>query len=378
MNFELSDEIRMIKDAATAFSKKELAPNAAETDQKHIFPREALKKLSNLDFMGLLTPDKYGGMGYGYDAMVAVMEEIAKGCVATAGTFSVHLTTQFMIQAYGSDELKERFLPQMTSGKKIGALSITEPEAGSDISAISAKVEMVDGKYVINANKIFVTTAGEADIYLVGVKTNPELKHKGVSILIVEKGAEGFKFGKVENKMGYGGSPTGELIFSNCIVPRENILWEEGKGFEMLMGALDRGRISVGAIGLGVAQAAYEAALSYTKARKQFGRSICKFQGIQWMLSDMAIMISASRLLLYQAADLANKGKPFTKEASMAKCFATDSAMSVTTDAVQLLGGYGYIKDYPVERYMREAKIFQIVEGTNQIQRNIIANELLK
>lgn len=378
MNYELSEEIRMIKESAREFSKKELAPNAAETDEKKIFPQKALKKLSNLDFMGLLTSSEYGGMGYGYDAMVAVMEEIAKGCVATAGTFSVHLTTQYMIQAYGADELKERFLPQMTSGKKIGALSITEAEAGSDIAEMSARAEMIDNNYIINGNKIFVTTAGEADIYLVGVKTDTGLKHKGISIFIIEKGTKGFKFGKVEKKMGYGGSPTGELVFNNCVVPKENILWEEGKGFKMLMGALERGRISVGAISLGIAQAAYEAALSHTKKRKQFGLPICNFQGVQWMLSDMATLISASRLLLYQAAELANKGKPFTKEASMAKCFTTDSAMRVTTDAVQLFGGYGYIKDYPVERYMREAKIFQIVEGTNQIQRNIIAGELLK
>jgi alkylation response protein AidB-like acyl-CoA dehydrogenase len=378
MDFELDDEIRMVQESVAEFSKKELAPNAAEIDKTHTFPRKAWKKLCKLDCMGLLTSEEYGGMEYGYDALVAVMEELSKGCVATAGTYCVHITTQFMIQHFGSDELKKRFLPQMTSGKKIGAISISETEAGSDIAAMCSTAEKDGDNYILNGNKIFVTTAGEADIYLIMVKTNPELKHKGISTIIVEKGAEGFKFGKIEDKMGYGGSPTGELIFTNCAVPKENLIGEEGQAFTMLMAALDRGRISVGTIGLGIAQAAYEAALAHTKEREQFGRPISKFQGIQWMLADMATKISASRLLLYKAADLANKGKPFVKEASMAKCFATDAAMEVTTDAVQLFGGYGYTKDYPVERYMREAKIFQIVEGTNQIQRNIIARELLK
>jgi alkylation response protein AidB-like acyl-CoA dehydrogenase len=210
------------------------------------------------------------------------------------------------------------------------------------------------------------------------LKTDSGLKHRGISTFIVEKGTAGFKFGKLEKKMGYGGSPTGELIFSACRVPEANRLGEEGQGFAMLMEALDRGRISVGAISIGIAQVAFESAIKHVKEREQFGRKIGSFQGIQWMLADMATQISASRLLLYQAAFLADQGKRFTQEASMAKCFATDTAMRVTTDVVQLFGGYGYIKDFPVERYMREAKIFQIVEGTNQIQRNIIAKELLR
>ncbi len=377
MDFELGDEIRMIQKAAREFSEKELAPNAAETDEKKIFPRNAWEKLSALDFGGLLTPEKYGGMGYGYDAMVAVIEELAKGCIAIAGTYCVHLTAQFIILHYGTEEQKNRFLPVMTSGEKIGALAITELDAGSDISALKTGAELIDDKYVINGEKIFITTAGEAGLYLVLVKTDPGLKHKGNSTIIVEKDTPGFKIGKIENKMGYGGSPTGELIFNKCAVPEKNRIGEEGQGFQMFMDALDRGRISVGTIGLGIAQAAYEAALKHVKEREQFGRSLSSFQGIQWMLADIATQLSASRLLLYLAASLADKGKRFTKEASMAKCFATDAAMNVTTDAVQLFGGYGYMKDFPVERYMREAKIFQIVEGTNQIQRNIIAKEIM-
>ena len=378
MDYELDQETKMIKTAVAEFSKKELAPNAAETDRSHIFPKTAWNKLSKLDCMGLLTAEKYGGLSYGYDAMVGVMEELSKGCVATAGTYCVHLTTQYLLQTFGSEELKDRYLHRMTTGEIIGAISISDPEAGSDIASMCSSAEKVGDKWVLNGNKIFVTTAGEADIYLILVKTSPEKKHRGMSIIVVEKGMNGFKFGKIEEKMGYSGSPTGELLFSNCAVPVSNLLGEEGQGFNMLMGALDRGRISVGAIGLGIAQASYEAALAYTKKRQQFGRSLNEFQGIQWMLADMAMWISASRLLLYQAADLANKQKQFTKAASMAKCYATDTAMRVTTDAVQLFGGYGYTKEYPVERYMREAKIFQIVEGTNQIQRNIIAKEILK
>ncbi len=378
MDFEIDREVRMIQKSIAEFSKKELAPYAAGIDETHTFPRKAWEKLSKLSCMGLLTDEHYGGMGYGYDAMVAVMEELGKGCVATAGTYSVHLTTQYMIQKYGSEELKKRFLPKMTSGEKIGAISISEPQAGSDVSALSATAEINGSNYLINGTKIFVTTAGEADIYLVMVKTKSKDKHKGISAIIVEKGTEGFAFGKLENKMGYCGSPTGELIFKNCVVPKNNLIGEEGRAFPMLMDTLDRGRISVGATALGIAQAAYETALKHTKERHQFGSALCKFQGIQWMLAEMATKISASRLLLYKAADFANKKKPFIKEASMAKWFATDSAMYVTTEAVQLFGGYGYTKDYPVERYMREAKIFQIVEGTNQIQRNIIAKQLLK
>jgi alkylation response protein AidB-like acyl-CoA dehydrogenase len=377
MDFELSDEIRMIQETARKFSENELAPNAGEADAKEIFPREAWKKLSELGFAGLLTPEEYGGLGLNYVSMVAVTEELGKGCIATAGTYSVQLTTQYLILKYGSEEQKRWLLPPMASGNKIGALAITEPNAGSDIASIRSKAEVVDDNYVINGTKIFITTAREADLYLVLVKTDQTLKHKGISTFVVEKGTSGFEFGKLENKMGYRGSPTGELIFTDCVVPKNQRIGEEGQGFAMVMDGLDRGRISVGAIALGIAQVSFEATLKHVKEREQFGHAIGSFQGVGWMLSDMAMQISASRLLLYQAAFLADQEKRFTKEASMAKCFATDTAMRVTTDSVQLFGGYGYIKDFPVERYMREAKIFQIVEGTNQIQRNVIASELL-
>ena len=378
MDFELSEETRMIQETARKFSENELAPNAGEMDEKEIFPRDAWKKLSELGFAGLLIPEEYGGLGLDYVTMIAVIEEFGRGCVGIAGTYSVHLTTQYMILKYANEEQRRWLLPLMASGVKIGSLAITESNAGSDISAIRCRAEKIDDSYLINGTKIFITTAKEAEIYLVLARTDPNSKHKGISTFIVESGTPGFEFGKLENKMGYRASPTGELIFTDCTVPMEQRLGKEGQGFAMVMDGLDRGRLSVGAISIGIAQVSFETALKYVKERKQFGQTISSFQGIQWMLSDMAMEISASRLLLYNAASLADNGKRFVKEASIAKCYATDMAMKVTTDAVQLFGGYGYIKEFPVERYMREAKIFQIVEGTNQIQRSIIARELLK
>lgn len=378
MDFELNEKAQMIQEMAREFSRNELAPNAGEVDEKEIFPRDAWKKLSELGFAGLLTPKEYGGLGLDYVTMVAVMEEFGKGCIATAGTYSVHLTTQYMILKFGNEEQRRWILPLMTSGEKIGALSITEPDAGSDISSMRSQANLINDKYIINGTKIFVTTAKEADIYLVLVKTDPSLKHKGISTFIIQKGIPGFEFGKLEDKMSYRGSPTGELIFSDCPVPKEHRLGQEGQGFVMIMDALDRGRISVGAIALGIAQVAFETALKHLKEYEQLGHPSSSIQSNQWMLSDMAMEISASRLLLYNAALLADKGKRFTKEASMAKCFSTDTAMHITTDLIQFFGVYGCTMELPMERYMRETKIFQIVEGTNEIQRNIIARELLK
>lgn len=378
MDFELGKETKMIQDAARKFSKKVLEPNASEADEKEIFPRNEWAKLSELGFAGLITPEEFGGSGSDYKTMVAVMEEIGKGCVATAGTYSVHLTIQSLLTNYGSEEQKKRYLPHMVSGEKIGAMALTESDAGSDLTPIKSEAVLKGNNYTINGNKIFITSAGEASIYIVFARVNAESKKENLTAFIVEKGTNGFEFGKLEDKMGYRGSPTGELLFRDCIVSEENMIGEIGDGFKMVLNGLNYGRISVGAIALGIASAAYERCIKYVKERKQFGKSIGSFQGIQWMLADMATSISASRLLLYQAASMADKGERFIKEASMAKCYASDTAMSVTTNAVQLLGGYGYLKDYIVERHMREAKIFQIVEGTNQIQRTTIGRELLR
>jgi len=377
MDFDLNEEQRMIQETVRKFSEKELAPKAGERDEKELFPDEAWLKLSELGLAGLLTDAKYGGMGLDCTTLVIVMIELAKGCIATAGTYSVHTTVQFILQTYCTEEKKGEILPDLASGSRIGALAITEPNAGSDISSMTTQAVPHGAGYILSGNKIFITSGGVADLYIVFAKTDKELKHKGISALILEKGTPGFTFGKKENKMGYRGSPTVELAFDSCKVPGTDLIKNEGDGFYIVMSALDRGRITVGSMGLGVAEAAHIAALRYVKEREQFGQKIASFQGIQWKLADMEMNLSAARLLLFQAAFLADKEMPFTKEASIAKCFATDMAMQVTTEAVQVYGGYGYIKDYPVERYMREAKILQIVEGTNEIQRNIIAKEIL-
>ena len=379
MEFNLSDEQKMIQETAKKFSDRELAPNAGEIDETEKFPREAWNKLSNLGFPGLPVPKKYGGLGLDYVTVVLVMEELARGCMATAGTYSVHLTTEYLVSAYGSIEQKKTLLPQMAEGNRIGALAITEPNAGSDAASILTRAKKHDdGSYIINGSKIFITTGGEADFYVVYVKTEPELKHKGISAFIIDKNQKGLSYGKKERKMGYGGSPTRELIFEDCIASSSSILGDENRGFNMVMRGMDRGRITVGAGAVGIAQAAFDAARAYALKREQFGRSIADFQGIQWKFADMIMGIEAARLLIYKAAYLASKSLPFTKESAMGKCYASDVAMRVTTEAVQILGGYGYTKDYPLERHMRDAKILQIVEGTNEIQRNIISKDIFE
>lgn len=377
MDFYLSEEQKMIQETARKFARNELAPKAGEIDAKQQFPRDAWDMLSELGFAGLTVSEDFGGSGMDYLTLAMVMEEIAGGCMATGGTYSVHLTTEYLVSAFGSAEQKKQFLPAMAQGKIIGALVLTESNAGSDAASIAMSAVRNEDHYILNGNKIFITTGGEADLYVVYAKTTPEAKHKGISAFLVEKERLGLSYGKKENKMGYGGSPTRELIFEACRVPASNRLGDEGEGFSMVMRGLDQGRITVGASAVGIAQAAFDAALSYSRKREQFGQAICEFQGLQWKFADMIMAIEAARLLIYKAAFLASNSRSFSKEASIAKCFATDVCMKVTTEAVQIFGGYGYMKDYPVERHMRDAKILQIVEGTNEIQRNVIARELL-
>jgi len=352
MDFELNDEQRMTQETARKFSEKELAPYAGEIDAKEEFPRRAWRKLSELGFAGIAIPEAFGGLGMDYISVV-------------------------LLSAYGSFEQKERFLPSMAEGNAIGALCVTEPNAGSDVASMVSMAMKEEGGYVIGGSKLFITTGGEADLYLVYAKTDKTRGHKGISAFIIEKNCAGLSYGKKEKKMGYGGSPTREIILENCRVSRANLLGTEGSGFYMVMAGLDRGRITIGAMAVGVAQAATDVAVRYAQQREQFGRPISRFQGIQWKLADMVMGVEAARLLVYKAANLASQQRPFTKAASMAKCFASDIAMQATIEAVQILGGYGYMKDYRVERHMRDAKFLQIVEGTNEIQRNIIARELL-
>jgi alkylation response protein AidB-like acyl-CoA dehydrogenase len=334
--------------------------------------------MARLGLTGLLTPTEFGGAGATRLTAAMVAEGISKGCAGSGAALAVHLMVQTLIHRFGLPEQQQRWLPSLASGEQLAAFSLTEPGAGTDAAALITRAEPDGEDYVVNGNKVFVTSGGEADLYAVMVRTGGP-GPGGISTLMIPKGARGFHFGKKEQKMGLGASPTMELIFEDCRVPRENLLGgEEGIGFKVAMTALDGGRISVGASAVGVAQAALDHAIAYAKEREQFGKPIGQFQGIQFMLADMAAEIEASRLLVYQAADLMDKGMPSTGKAAIAKRFATDACMRVTTDAVQIFGGYGYLKDFPVERLMRQAKILQIVEGTNQIQRVIIARELLK
>ncbi len=377
MEFELDPKRKMIQETVRKFSQTELALMAAEIDEKGVFPRQNWEKIGKLKLAGLMIPKQYGGIGLDYTALVAVMEELAAGCMATAGTYTVHVMVGNLINAYGNQLQREKYLPEMAQGIRIGAVSITEANAGSDVAAMTTTA-MLDGEtYVVNGTKIFVTTGGEADIYVIFAVTDKGAGRNGISALIVEKGTQGFIFGKKEEKIAYGGSPTMELIFEECKVPRGNLIRKEGDGFLMLLRGLNGGRISIGAMAVGIARAAYETALGYVKTRVQSRHQNSNFQGIHWVLADMAIRIEASRWLNYRAAFLADRNQPFVKEASMSKCFATDTAMWVANEAVQILSKDGVTKEFPVERYMREAKILQIVEGTNEVQRNAIVKELL-
>jgi alkylation response protein AidB-like acyl-CoA dehydrogenase len=359
------------------FARRTLVPRAAELDESGEFSWDNFREMAGLGLTGLLTPVEYGGSAASRLTAAMVAEGIAKGCAGTGASLAVHLMVQTLIDRFGLPEQKQRWLPLLASGERLAAFSLTEPGAGSDAASLITRAQLDGDAYVVNGTKVFVTSGGEADLYAVMVRTGGP-GASGISTLMIEKGAKGFHFGKKEQKMGFGASPTMELIFEDCRVPRENLLGgQEGIGFKVAMSALDGGRISVGAAAVGVAQAAFDHALAYAKEREQFGKPIGQFQGIQFMLADMAAEIEASRLLVYQAADLMDKGVPSTAKAAMAKRFATDACMRVTTDAVQIFGGYGYLKDFPVERLMRQAKILQIVEGTNQIQRVIIARELM-
>jgi acyl-CoA dehydrogenase len=378
MAFELSEEQEQLRRTVAKFAEKELAPIAAEADEKGEFHREIYEKLADLGLLGIPCPEEYGGAGLDYSTYVIVIEEIAKHCLATAVGLAVQGLPQIMIGLFGDEEQKKKYLAPLASGKKLGAFALTEPNAGSDAASLKTSAVLDGDGYVLNGTKVFITHGGVAEVYLVMAKTDPSKGPRGISSFIVEDGAPGFSCGKTEKKMGLRASPTRELIFENCRVPRRNLVGKEGDGFKIAMTALDSGRITIGAAAVGVAQAALDESVKYAKQREQFNQPIANFQGIQFMLADMATSIRAARNLVKEAAYLKDNGKPFSQVAAMAKLFATDAAMKVTTDAVQILGGYGYMQDYPVERLMRAAKVTQIVEGTNQIQRMVIARHLLK
>jgi len=377
MNFTLTDDQNALRAMVSEFAAKELAPMAAELDEKEEFHWPHFRRMAELGLTGLLTPEAYGGVAASRLSAAIVLEELAKGCAGSGAAMAVHLMVQTLIDRFGTPEQKERWLPPLARGEKLAAFSLTEPSAGSDAANLQTRAILDGDHYVVTGNKIYVTSGGEADLYAVMVRTDGP-GPKGISTLIIEKGTPGFSFGKKERKMGFGASATRELVFQDCRVPKDQLLGhQEGIGFTVAMSALDGGRISVAAAAVGIAQAALDHSLRYAREREQFGKPIASFQGIQFMLADMAAEVEASRLLVYQAADLMDRGVPSTAKAAIAKRFATDACMKVTTDAVPIFGGYGYLKDFPVERLMRDAKVLQIVEGTNQIQRIVIARELL-
>ena len=363
------------------FAAREVAPLAARTDREHRFPDEPIARAAELGFLGITIPVEYGGAGMGHAAFASLIEEIARVCASTAVIIDVHTSVGMEpILLFGTEDQKREWLPRMASGEVLGAFALTEPGSGSDAGALRTSARRADGGWVIDGSKTFITNLGRAGSYIVMARTAESEGRggSGISAFIVEAGSKGLTCGEPFNKMGLNGSPTGELHLDGVMVPEEALLGKEGRGFSVAMAALDAGRIGISAQALGIAEGALEDALVHVKERRQFGKRIADMQGIQWMLADMATQVEAARLMTYRAAALCDAGRPFTQEASMAKLFSTDTAMRVTIDAVQLLGGYGYIEEYPVARRMRDAKAAQIYEGTNQVQRIVIARGLLR
>ncbi|MDI3327791.1 MAG: acyl-CoA dehydrogenase [Alicyclobacillaceae bacterium] len=379
MEFVLTKEQEQMRQAVRQFAEEVVAPGAAERDEREEFDRSIFERMAELGLTGIPWPEEYGGAGLDFLTYVITVEELSRVCASTGVTLSAHTSLAcWPIYKFGTEEQKQKYLRPMAEGKKIGAYALTEPGSGTDAASLRTTAVRQGDHYLLNGNKIFITNGGEADIYVVFASTDREKKHRGITAFIVEKGMPGFRFGKKEKKMGLKASPTVELIFDNCVVPAENRLGEEGFGFKIAMMTLDGGRNGIAAQAVGIAQGALDAAIAHAKEREQFGKPIGQFQAIQFKLADMATRIEAARLLTYQAAWLEDNGLPYGKASAMAKMFASDTAMYVTTEAVQIFGGYGYIREYPVERYMRDAKITQIYEGTNEVQRMVVAGHLLR
>ncbi len=375
MYFQLTEEQSLIRDTVRAFAEKELAPSAAERDENERFDRELMfDKLAELGLTGIVFPEEYGGAGADYISYAIAVEELSRVCASTGVTLSAHLSLGANpVWLFGTEEQKKKYLTPMADGSKLGAFGLTEPTAGSDAGGTRTFAVREGDEWVINGNKIFITNGGDAETYIIFARTDKDAqKHHGISAFIVEKGTPGFDFGKKEKKMGIRSSPTCELVFENCRIPAENLLGKEGEGFKIAMKTLDGGRIGIAAQALGIAQGAYEEALRYACERRQFEQPIAGFQAVQFILADMALRIEASRLLVYQSAWRASAGLSYGKESAMAKLSASETAMWVTTKAVQVHGGYGYTREFPAERMMRDAKITEIYEGTSEVQRIVI------
>ncbi len=379
MEYFLSEQQQTLKGLARKIAEQRILPVRAELDEKEEFPWDLIKEMAASDLLRIFIPEEYEGLGGGSLDLCLVIEELSRVCGGVAISYGANALGALPLIGYGSDEQKKKYLPDVASGKRLTAFAVTESTAGSDAANIRTTAVRADGHYVLNGTKQFITNAGEAEIYSVVVMTDPAKGSRGASTLIVEKDTPGFSFGKKEKKMGIRTSSTGELVFRDCRVPEGNLIGREGQGFIIAIRTLDRSRPGVAAQALGIAQGALEAAVEYARQRVQFGHPVSAIQALQHLLADMATEVEAARALVYAAARTIDSGaKSFAEEAAMAKVFASDVAMRVTTNAVQILGGAGYMRDYPVEKMMRDAKITQIYEGTNQVVRNTIALEVLK
>lgn len=377
MDFSLTEEQKLFKKTIREFCEKEIKPITSKIDQEEYFPYEVYKKMGQMGLMGMTVPQEYGGAGIDKVSYMIALEEVSRVCGSTGLTVEAHNTLgNGYLYEHGTEEQRKKYLPKLTTGEAFVALAITEPNAGSDVAGMETAAKLDDKEWVINGSKQFITSGDIAEVIIVMAKTDKEKGAKGITAFIVEKDTTGFKVGQLEDKLGLRGSRTAQLFFEDCRIPKENILGEKDKGFYGVMDTLDRGRTAVGAMSVGIAQGALDESLEYAKQREQFGRPIGKFQAIQWMISDMATDIEAARLLVHKAAYLEDMGQPFSKEAAMAKLFASEMAMKATVKAIQILGGYGYIREYPVERFYRDIKLCQIGEGTSEIQRIVIAKRL--
>ncbi len=378
MFFQLTNEQQMIRSMVREFARKEVASTAAERDKTKEFPMENFKKMGKLGLMGMLIPPEYNGEGADTISYVLALSEVAYACASTAVVMSVHNSIVCeSILKFGSEEQKKQYLPKLADADIIGAFALTEPQAGSDPVAQSTTAVRDGNDYIINGTKCFITSGKNSGMVIVTAKTDESQKHRGISAFIIDKGTPGMKVGEPEDKMGLRASDTTDVIFENCRVPEENMLGSEGEGFMIAMAGLDCGRIGIAAQSVGVAEAAFDAAVDYAKKREQFGQKISKFQGLRFIIADMATEIEAAKQLMYAAAALKDCGEKFTLQASMAKLYASEMVNRITAKAVQMHGGYGFIKDYPVERYYRDARVFTIYEGTSEIQRVVISNQVL-
>ncbi len=379
MNFDFTEDQLMIQESARDFAQNEIAPTSVKRDINAEFPAEIVKKLGELGFLGMMVSPEYGGAGLDTVSYVLAMIEVSKVDASVGVIMSVNNSLVcWGLEEYGSDFLKQKYLTQLAQGQKLGAFALSEPEAGSDATQQKTMAEKDGDHFVLNGIKNWITNGTSADYYLVMAQTDKEKGHHGITTFLVEKGTEGFGHGVKEDKLGIRSSDTCSLTFENCKVPKENIVWEEGRGFNFAMNTLNGGRIGIAAQALGIAEASLEAALKYSKERKAFGKEISNFQGIQFKLSDMAVKLDAAKLLTFRAAALKDAGKDYTNEAAMAKLYSSKIAVECALEAIQIHGGYGYVREYLVERYLRDAKITEIYEGTSEIQKIVIARSLLK